>query len=265
MLLQRLLTVVFAAPFLIGAIVCPLPWVFKAVVAVCIGGGLFEFFTIVGFSKGERLFAILLGLIHTLYLLFCPAAARYLLPEIGLLLLSVFGFYCILPRGLAGLAPRIALTLLGVLYVGTFGAVVGMTRDLPDGIFRVFILLAMTWFNDTAAYFFGHHVGRRRLAPHLSPGKTIEGFLGGFVGSLVGFLLFWFLFGRPVSLSHGVVLVILSGLFGPLGDLSESLVKRSYGVKDSGNVIPGHGGMLDRIDALLFNAPVFYFLAQSAW
>ena len=260
MLLQRILTVVIASPFLIGAIVCPWPEVFKGVVVLCVAGGFLEYFAMAGFARGERLFMIVVGLAHTLYFLFCPALEATLLIEIPLLLFLIFLFYLVGPAEKPD-SRKAALSLLGILTIGSLGAFVGLLRDLPDGVFWVFIVLAMTWLNDTAAYFVGHRYGRHRLAPRISPGKTVEGFFGGFAGSLAGFLLFWLIFGRPVPLTDGLWLTLLVGLFGPLGDLSESLLKRGFGVKDSGTLIPGHGGVLDRIDALLFAAPVVYFYA----
>jgi len=261
MLFQRVLTVVLLAPFLIGAILVPSPIVFQGVVILCIAFALREFFTIAGFPKMERLFGMGLGVFHSLFLLFCPERAHFLLLELSLLMAVLFAFYVVLPINVGEEARRLPLSLLGILYIGSFGSLVGLIRDLPDGVFWIFVILAMTWLNDTAAYFIGHRFGRRRMAPLLSPGKTWEGFFGGFLGSLVGFYLFWFLFRRPLPATDGLILTLLVGLAGPLGDLAESLIKRGFGVKDSGQMIPGHGGMLDRVDALLFVAPVVYFYA----
>ncbi len=263
MLFQRILTVVIAAPFLIGAILVPSPVVFKSVVFFCLLIGLLEFFTIIGLKKSERFFALFLGLFHMGYLLFCPSLYRHNFFEVTVLLFLVFTFYCLWPlQNIEGVGGRMALTLLGTLYIGTFGSYVGLMRELPYGVYWVFTVLAMTWMNDTFAYFFGHHFGRHRLAPLISPGKTLEGLAGGYLGSAVGFLGFWFGLTNPVSLGQGLWLTLLVGTVGPLGDLSESLIKRSFHIKDSGNIIPGHGGMMDRIDALLFTAPVVYFFAM---
>lgn len=260
MLVQRILTVVIAAPFLIGVVVCPVPFVFKSFVAVCLFFALWEFFTIVGQKGMDRLLVAGLGLVHILYLLFCPEKFSSSLMEITLLLFVLFAYYCLTPKpNLEGVAQKISLSFFGIIYIGTFGSYVGLLRELPYGIFWVFALLAMTWLNDTFAYFVGHRFGKHRLAPLISPGKTWEGLVGGYVGSFLGFLIFWIIFKNPVALRQGFFLTLLVGSFGPLGDLSESLFKRSFGVKDSGNLIPGHGGMLDRIDALLFTAPVVYF------
>jgi len=263
MLLKRIVTVLIGAPFVIAAIICPQTAVFKVFCTGCLAVSLWEYFSIIQVSKAGKAFGVGLGTLHVGYLFFAPAAWANPLLETTALVLSVFGFYCFSRReAMEGIAQRIAMTLLGILYVGTFGAFVGLTRELPQGIFWVFVLLGMTWLNDTFAYFFGHRFGKRKLAPRISPGKTVEGFLGGFLGSICGFLLFWAIFGRPVPFFFGPCLTLLVGIVGPVGDLCESLIKRSFQVKDSGNIIPGHGGMLDRIDALLFTAPVVYFFAS---
>lgn len=262
MLLKRIITVVIGAPFVIGAIVCPLTWVFKIFAAACLAVALFEFFTVTALAGFERLFAVAVGGGHLLFLLFCPSYEKWLLLEMTALVLVVLVFYCMAPKASAeGMAAKAAFMVLGAFYIGTFGAFVGLLRELEYGVFWVFALLAMTWLNDTFAYFFGHKFGRKKLAPLISPGKTWEGFFGGMLGTAVGFFAFWLLIPNDVSLAQGFFLIPLVGIFGPLGDLCESLIKRHFHVKDSGNVIPGHGGMLDRIDALLFTAPIVYFFA----
>jgi phosphatidate cytidylyltransferase len=263
MLVKRIVTVLIGAPFVIGAIFAPMTSVFKIFVLLCLLMALVEFFNIVALNRTERVFALALGLFHTSFLLFCPEPERWLLAELSLVLLLSFSFFCIAPKESAeGTAQKIALAALGVLYIGTFGSLVGLLRDREYGVFWVFALLAMTWLNDTFAYFFGHRFGRRKLAPKISPGKTVEGFFGGYLGTLAGFLAFWFLLENGLDLWQGLLLTVLVGAAGPLGDLSESLIKRSFHVKDSGNIIPGHGGMLDRIDALLFTAPVVYWYSH---
>lgn len=262
MLFKRIVTVLIGAPFVIGAILAPTTWVFKAFVFLCLLFALIEFFGIIALSQGQKIAASALGGLHISFLLFCPDSTRWQLPELCAVILSVFIYYCVSPKESSeGLGPKIALTLLGVLYVGTFGALIGLLRDRSFGVFWIFALLGMTWMNDTFAYFFGHKFGKHKLAPKISPGKTVEGFFGGYLGTVCGFLLFWFLCPNDLPIWKGLILTVLVGVFGPVGDLCESLIKRSFHVKDSGNIIPGHGGMLDRIDALLFTAPVVYFFA----
>jgi phosphatidate cytidylyltransferase len=152
-----------------------------------------------------------------------------------------------------------AIALFGVLYVGlTLSTLVSM-RALPAGEWFVLFVLLVTWAADTGAYFAGTRWGRHLLAPAISPKKTVEGLIGG-VALAVGISLLaqaWFL--PQLSVLDAVVLGLLLTGTGLIGDLSESVIKRSVGVKDSGGILPGHGGMLDRLDSLLFTAPTFYY------
>ncbi|MEW6544377.1 MAG: phosphatidate cytidylyltransferase [Nitrospirota bacterium] len=160
----------------------------------------------------------------------------------------------------SGLADS-AVLVFGTLYIGLTLGTLLLTRSLPDGEFLIFFVFLVTWAGDTGAYYSGLYLGRHRLAPTISPNKTVEGLAGAFVFALGGALLAraWFLpsFSLGDCLATGLLLTVA----GVLGDLAESTLKRSAGVKDSGSVIPAHGGMLDRLDSLLFTAPVFYYYA----
>lgn len=135
-------------------------------------------------------------------------------------------------------------------------------RNLDEGGWWVVAALVITWGNDTAAYFFGRFLGKHKLYPEVSPGKSWEGFFGGFVGA-IGFMFVQRQFFAPfLTVTDCIFLGVCGSLLGPAGDLCESMLKRAYGVKDSGNIIPGHGGMLDRIDALIFNAPMVLLYVQ---
>jgi len=140
-----------------------------------------------------------------------------------------------------------AHAVTGCLYGGLGIALLAALRAGTDGLAWVIAALVITWANDTCAYFAGRAFGRHKLYPTVSPNKTWEGFAGGFLGSVGGLFIARILF--PVLRPMDCV---------PLGDLCESMLKRAYGKKDSGVLIPGHGGILDRLDALLFNAPVVY-------
>ncbi len=160
-------------------------------------------------------------------------------------------------RPLADAPTLTAHAVTGCLYGGLGLAPLAALRAGPDGLAWVIAALVMTWANDTCAYFVGRAFGRHKLYPSVSPNKTWEGFAGGFLGSVGGLFIARLVF--PVlSPLDCVVLGIAGGLFGPLGDLCESMLKRASGAKDSGFLIPGHGGILDRVDALLFNVPVLY-------
>ena len=136
-------------------------------------------------------------------------------------------------------------------------------RLSPTGWQWVVLLFIVTWANDTLAYFTGRFLGKRPLAPRISPKKTWEGFWGGAAGSVLGSLAVKALFLPNLSVPAAVLVGAGAAVLGPLGDLSESMLKRAAGVKDSGRVIPGHGGLLDRIDAVLFVAP--WVVACALW
>ncbi len=152
-----------------------------------------------------------------------------------------------------------SVMVFGVLYVSlTLGHLL-LTRTLPGGEYLIFFLVLVTWAGDTGAYYAGVTLGRHKLAPVVSPNKTIEGLLGGLVLAVVVAFIAqrWFL--PTFTILDCVATGLLLTGVGVLGDLSESAMKRSAGVKDSGAVIPAHGGMLDRLDNLLFTAPTFYY------
>ena len=175
--------------------------------------------------------------------------------------ITLLGLLCY-QVGFAPAAPRhlsMFILLFGILYIGfTLGHFLRL-RNQQDGALLVFFVLLVTWAGDAAAYYVGKTWGARPLAPRLSPNKTVEGFLGGLVvAPLIAWIAhLWFL--PIVTPVDCLILGILFTVLGLLGDLSESALKRQAGVKDSGALIPGHGGMLDRVDSLLLNAPVFYY------
>lgn len=163
--------------------------------------------------------------------------------------------------------PNIAVTILGVMYVGWLGSHFVMLRELPGslgldsrlGARLIFFAALVIWACDTAAYVVGILIGRRRLLPHISPAKTWSGAFGGLVGGALAGWLCAQTFLPIISPAMGTLLGAVSALLGQLGDLVESLFKRDAGLKDSARLIPGHGGILDRMDSLLFSVPVLYY------
>src|SRR2546421_5737870 len=160
-------------------------------------------------------------------------------------------------------APRrVGLAVLGAAYPGLLLAALLPLRGMPRGEWWILLTLTVTWLNDSFAYFAGRAFGRRKLYERISPSKTWEGALGGAAGSIAGALVvrqIWL----PELPAWGAALIGAgAAVLGPLGDLSESMLKRAFGAKDSGRLLPGHGGLLDRIDALLFNAPFVLFCAR---
>lgn len=149
---------------------------------------------------------------------------------------------------------------LGIVFVGFLGSHLVLLRALPDGAHWLVILTAITAGSDTLAYYVGSRWGRRKLCPHISPNKTVEGAAGGVAGgTLAAVLLAQFC---PVSAGLPAMIILASGLsvVGMHGDLLESVIKRGTGTKDSGTLLGGHGGILDRVDSLLLTAPILYYV-----
>ena len=144
----------------------------------------------------------------------------------------------------------------GLVYLPVLLGFIVWIRRFDDGVGWIFLLLAATWMGDTGAYFAGRAFGKHKLFERISPKKTWEGAIGGLVFSVAFGGLVKFLALPEVPWVHALVVAALIDIAGVLGDLVESMFKRSFGVKDSGRIMPGHGGILDRIDSLLFSAPV---------
>ena len=178
---------------------------------------------------------------------------------------GAFLFNCFRPRDISRASNVITGTLGCALYVGvTFLFLALFKRDLDMATAWLFTLMAMTWGSDTGAYFVGRALGKHKMAPILSPKKSLEGAAGGFCAALIAALVARFVAFDFIGIGQIVLLAVVANFLAQMGDLSESLLKRSFGVKDSGNVIPGHGGVLDRVDALIFSAPWVYGFALVA-
>ncbi|NND71725.1 MAG: phosphatidate cytidylyltransferase [Rhodothermales bacterium] len=179
---------------------------------------------------------------------------------------------CILPvRKSPESGKTIAAALAGIIYPASLIALVamlrfgiGLTLDQSELFILTTGILVILWATDSAAYFVGRAIGKRPLAPSISPGKTIEGAVGGLAGAAIVAIGFKALFAGFITWIDVGAFVIICGLLSPLGDLAESMLKRSAGAKDSGNILPGHGGALDRIDALVVALPLCYLYLRFA-
>lgn len=197
----------------------------------------------------------------------------------GLCLLGIFliiGIFLAIGKDpIDRLFSRLTYIIWGSFYLGLLYPFVYLIRgeaawmEPAPGQWWLFLLLGSLWVGDTAAMFFGKSFGKHKLAPVVSPNKTVEGFIGGFIGIIIVAMVFKIFWLKEVATYHFIIISILVGLFGQLGDLVESLWKRSLGIKDSSAIIPGHGGVLDRFDSLLFSAPVLYlylkYVLHSGW
>ena len=155
---------------------------------------------------------------------------------------------------------EVTLTFLGLFYVAVMLSYIYKVRILEDGIYIVWLIFIASWGNDTFAYFTGVLLGKHKMAPVLSPKKSIEGAVGGVVGAAVLGVIYATATQGPV-LEYAVICAV-GALISMVGDLAASAIKRNQGIKDYGKLIPGHGGILDRFDSVIFTAPVIYYLAK---
>ena len=174
-------------------------------------------------------------------------------------------------RGRDQAGTDFAVTLAGMFYIGWFGAYFISLRNLPEGKWWILVVLPAVWFADTGAYFIGKRFGKHKLSPRLSPKKTWEGYLGGIVAGVLLTTLFaaiWRVGAGPnsaITPLRGALVGLVMSIFPTLGDLGESMIKRQMGVKDSGSLLPGHGGAFDRIDSWLWAVVMGYYMVLWLW
>lgn len=267
MVKKRVITALCGLSILIAAVWFdkPLPWF--TVLAVIWGLlAVFEFYSIAAVCRGRVLLCF--GLVWTLLFIISPHFHNDFL--ISLLLVSAVVMSLVLlvfSSRKEGASAEWAWTIAGILYVGWLLSYL-VALNLDFGRNWLFLALFTTFGYDTFAFFVGRTWGKHRLAPRISPGKTWEGVIGGVFGAMIVCILFTLSSPLQVPLSYGqtMLLGLLVSVFGQLGDLAESLLKRSMGVKESGMLMPGHGGLLDRMDSVVFVGIVVYYfsLAYSA-
>jgi phosphatidate cytidylyltransferase len=263
-MLKRLLTaLIIVPPFLLVIRFGP-PYTLVILVSVAAVFGLYEFYqmTLPEEGAGRKIGAIALGAI--LCGLFQWAHYATIILFLVVILLALFFGYALFSEELSLLPGRIGMTFLGIIYVPFLLSHITLINKLPQGVFWVLLLLATVWIGDTFALAIGSWLGRHKLSPQISPHKTIEGFFACFVGAILTVFVCKSLFLPTLTIPDALLVATGIALFGQLGDLSESMIKRGAKVKDSGTMIPGHGGMLDRLDSFLFAAPfLYYFLAYK--
>jgi len=262
--MSRVITALLLLPPLLAIILFAPAWAFLLLAEVFGLLGVREFFEIAK-PIGYRAFRSI-GYFATVFLIasFYPG-----LPPAGWVTLAL-----LLVVGLAAVgrgdpkretAGDVAITIMGPLYAGLMiGTLVGVRLTGPEdtGRYWVLFLLAVIMMGDTGAYYVGRALGRRKLAPSVSPNKTVEGLLGGVAASIVAALAASHLLLPELTLFHAAVLGLTLSLLGVAGDLFESLLKRSAGVKNASELMPGHGGVLDRLDSVYFSAPALFAYLQ---
>lgn len=273
----RILTALIALPIIIASIVLPLwvretVWLFVAIAGFAIAAGLFEFYSLTKKLelKADAGIAYLgAAALFTGFAFDAPSKAPDLIIVtlagfiILVLISQTFRFQADFTKMLTG----VGVTVFGVLYVAFLGGFLVATRvgfdsmpGLSTRLLGYFFLVIFA--SDIGAYFAGRALGKHKLAPKISPGKTVEGLVGGVAAASGGAALATATFfpGLPYQLSIPLA-IVLAGV-GVFGDLAESAMKRGSGAKDAASILPGHGGFLDRLDSLLFGAPILYYFAR---
>lgn len=273
----RILTAAVALPILIASVVLPsyIPetiWLFVAIAAFALAAGLFEFYMLtkkrelkadasIGYLGAAALFVA--------FLFDAPARS----PDLILLTIALFVVAALVSqtfrfqKDFSKMLAGIGVTVLGVLYVAFLGGFLISTRVgfethpfLSTHLLGYFFLVLMG--SDTGAYFAGRAFGKHKLAPKISPGKTVEGLIGGIIAAAAFGALSTAWFFPELPYHYSIPLACIMAVIGVLGDLAESAMKRGSDTKDAASILPGHGGLLDRLDSLLLNAPILYYFAR---
>jgi phosphatidate cytidylyltransferase len=267
MLKHRVVTAAVSLPLIVLAIWFGdrWPW-FTLLIAAAALAGAYEFYRMANFDRREPL--LYLGLLWTLALVLSPHYSNPDLLPIVVTAVILVSLICLLLRPSPERAFRDwAWTIVGALYVGWMLSYWLNLRGLEDGRNWVYLAMLTTFANDTGAYFIGRAWGKHKLAPKISPSKTREGALGGLICAILAAVVIATIL-KLISVKLGasfvftywqiMLLGFLVGIFAQFGDLVESLLKRNMGVKESGNLLPGHGGVLDRFDSLIFVGAMVY-------
>ena len=262
-LTKRLLVVIFLVPILIifidlGGITFALFWTLILIISA------WEYWLL--FRKGEfapSLLVLLLGVagISVGRYLFEPKTLGLILSFTILSTLTVYIFAC--NKGSKTSGVDFGITLGGVLYLGWIGSYLISLRMVDNGKWWVLIVLPAVWFTDIGGYFIGSWFGKTKLSKIISPKKTVEGYFGGIIFSVVFTYLLsmlWNIGNANLNSVHALILGLVIGAIAPLGDLGESMLKRQFDVKDSSNLLPGHGGVFDRIDTWIWAGVLGYYL-----
>ncbi len=273
----RLLTAAIALPILIASVILPwwfpeTVWLFVAIAVLALGAGLFEFFTLTKKLelKADAGLAYLGSAALVVAFIFdAPAKA----PELLLLTLALSLIVVIIAetfrfqKDFSKLLAGLGVTVFGVIYIAFLGGFLIATRvgfeNIPGLSTKLLLFFfAVIFGSDSGAYFAGRAFGKHKLAPAISPGKTIEGLIGGLLAAAVIAAACSWSFFPELNVWFAIGLGTVMAAVGVLGDLAESAMKRGSGTKDAANILPGHGGLLDRLDSLLLNAPILYYFAR---
>lgn len=252
------MALIMVPPIILLIILFP-PFILHLMVLLATFFGLREFTRLVlSDSKWtERTVGIVLGLVLSVMVSLGEVKHIPFLLVAVLLILSIMSMAT--SKDLSSTISKMGTVLFGILFIAFLLAYVSLIRNMTNGRLWVLFLITTVWAGDISALLSGASLGRHKLYPKISPRKTFEGLGGALLGSIIVALVFVMLFLPQMNKEASILLAVGIGFFGQLGDFTESMLKRSAQVKDSGNLIPGHGGMLDRLDSFLFSAPFLYY------
>ena len=262
-LARRLLSTLLLLPLFVWMVIDGPKWLFGVAMVLAGALGQWEFtgmFERTGIRTFRRLGLLGGSALTASFAL--PASERATFAAVLLVLLGA-GLLLRREAGRSAWEP-VAVTLLGICYVNWLLGYTVWLRDLDAGVEWILLLVSVTWLGETAAYLVGSTLGRHKLAPTISPRKTVEGAIAQLVVSVLAALGARAWFFPALSAESAIAVGLLLGVVGQVGDLIESAIKRSVSTKDTGRLIPGHGGMLDRVDSLLVNTPVLFYYATHA-
>ena len=270
--MKRILTAIVALPILLYTVWSENPYFFVALAAIAILIALDEFYNLAS-KAGCRAFTVY-GYIAALSIIACFVldGMVWIVAVIAAATILSLAHALAHPEEINKALVSVSATIFGVIYVALLAGYLIGIRMTPDGLTQtptphlasklLTMFFAMVMMTDTGAYYTGRSIGRHKLAPRISPGKTIEGSVGGFITAIITGPLCRLIFFPEIPIMHAAALGAAIGIIGQVGDLAESMLKRGSDVKDSGALLPGHGGMLDRADSLLFCAPLLYYYSR---
>lgn len=258
-LFKRWLTGLILAPILVLIIVFGSIEIFAALVVLFSLGGVWEYNHMV-FGKGflrEKIESLFFAILIPLLVL--TGNDQYMLAALAFSILWVFIVFVLSVKESTFDFIVVAKVIFGIMYIPFMMSYFIALRLMDNGIVWIVFVLVLAFIGDIVALYVGKYFGRHKLVPLVSPGKTVEGLLGLILGSTAACLIFAYFFLPEVSLVKIGILAFAGSIIGQLGDICESAIKRSYGLKDASSILPGHGGILDRLDCLIFIAPFVYY------
>jgi phosphatidate cytidylyltransferase len=263
MLVQRLIVAILIVPVLV-LLAYSGGWVLAIAMAATLGFGAWEYYKL--FSAGGYQPAALLLVGGTTVFVLTRHAFSFQYSDLisaVILLITMAWQVFQYEKGVSTAAADFAITIAGIFYLGWLGSYLISLRDMQDGLWWILVVIPTINISDAGAYFIGSHYGRHKISHRVSPNKSWEGYFGGIISGTLGAVLLaalWNLRAPLIRADKALILSLAITILSPLGDLGESMLKRSVGAKDSSRLLPGHGGIMDRIDSWLWAAPIGFYI-----